>query len=50
MIKRHHLLCDCMTEEHVLDVLYNQQNMSEEEKTDLLPKGLQHVVAMSWTG
>jgi hypothetical protein len=40
MIKRHHLLRDCMTDEHTWDVLYNERTMSKEEKKDLLLKGL----------
>jgi hypothetical protein len=45
-LKRHHLLRDGMTEEHAWDVLYNGRTMSEEEKTELLPRGLQQLVAM----
>jgi hypothetical protein len=46
MIKRHHPLHDGTTEENAWDVLYNGRSMSEEEKTELLPRGLQKLVAM----
>jgi hypothetical protein len=46
MVKRQHLLRDGMTEEHAWDVLYNGRTMSEEENTELLPRGLQQLVAM----
>jgi hypothetical protein len=41
MVKQHQMLRDGITEEHVWDVLYNGRTMSKEEKTELLPRGLQ---------